>query len=346
MTAQVAHQASSFLPRYSGVRPIISPAMNTVISTWNNMQYMPQPMPPNSISPIRMFHSGIMPASGIQLSCMELTEPLSMAVQEVRPQHAVHHADPLFLAFHVRHDAPAMTGLGCVSQYQRHGEGEHIHGQHDVEQTPGVLLVADQQAEHIDLRHRHDDDRQHFQEIRQRRGVFKRMRAVDVVPAAAVGEELFDGLEAPPRGPSGIGWVSTFASTMTGTLVMIGAPLASTCGTSTITAAPLAMTGWPLASSFGHGDDQLDVGGHVVAFVIGLLHLGRVGLHQVGVLVGLEGLRHALPGQRNGPKRGKRNDEVEQAAGQVRPEIAHGLDRGALQGARPPPPAPPAPKRR
>ena len=38
---------------------------------------------------------------------------------------------------------------------------------------------------------------------------------------------------------------------MTGTLVMMGAPLASTCGVSTMTATPLAMTGLPLASSLG-----------------------------------------------------------------------------------------------
>src|SRR5580704_10485075 len=33
ITAHVATHAPSFLPRYSGVRPIISPAINTVIST-------------------------------------------------------------------------------------------------------------------------------------------------------------------------------------------------------------------------------------------------------------------------------------------------------------------------
>src|SRR5579871_844930 len=88
ITAHVATHAPSFLPRYSGVRPIISPAMNTAIKTWNNMQYTPQPIPPNMISPIRMFHIGIMPANGIQLSCIELTEPLSIAVQDT-PQRTL-----------------------------------------------------------------------------------------------------------------------------------------------------------------------------------------------------------------------------------------------------------------
>ena len=124
ITAQVAHQASSFLPRYSGVRPIISPAMNTVISTWNNMQYMPQPMPPKSISPIRMFHIGIRPASGIQLSCIELTEPLSIAVQET--PHSTLFITPM------RCSLPSMfgrmlpvTGIGPRLEIPRDGERKH-----------------------------------------------------------------------------------------------------------------------------------------------------------------------------------------------------------------------------
>ena len=172
--------------------------MNTVISTWNSMQYMPQPMPPKSISPIRMFHSGIMPASGIQLSCMELTEPLSIAVQETGPQHAVHHAECAAPCLPCWAACSPMTGLGCASQYHAIAKESTNRASITAEQAPGVLLVANQQAEHIDLRHRHDDDGQHFQEIGQRRRILKRMRAVDVVPAAAVGEELLDGLEATP----------------------------------------------------------------------------------------------------------------------------------------------------
>ena len=179
--------------------------MKTVMRTWNNMQYMPQPMPPKSISPIRMFHIGIMPASGIQLSCMELTEPLSIAVQEV-PQST------LFIT-PMRCSLPSMfasalpvTGLGCDSKYHAPANESKYSASMTLNKAPGVLLVADQQAEHIDLRHRHDDDRQHFQEVRQRRRILERMRAVHVVPAAAVGEELLDGLErTPPARPEWAG---------------------------------------------------------------------------------------------------------------------------------------------
>src|SRR5882724_5050651 len=51
--------------------------------------------------------------------------------------------------------------------------------------------------------------------------------------------------------PRGMGCVSTLASTITGTLVMMTAPFVSFCGTSTVTATPLAMTGWPFSSILG-----------------------------------------------------------------------------------------------
>src|ERR1700694_4585465 len=117
ITAQVATHASSFLPKYSGVRPIISPAIKTVINTWNNMQYTPQPMPPKKISPTRMFHIGIMPASGIQLSCIELTEPLSIAVADT--PHSTLFMTPKRCSLpSISGPIFANTGLGRVSQYQ------------------------------------------------------------------------------------------------------------------------------------------------------------------------------------------------------------------------------------
>src|SRR5581483_3068879 len=68
-------------------------------------------------------------------------------------------------------------------------------------------------------------------------------------PPPLVKSCLMDSKDA--TGPTGMLWVSTFASTMTGMLVMIGTPLASTCGTSTITATPLVISGFPSAPSFG-----------------------------------------------------------------------------------------------
>ena len=39
-------KASIFLPRYSGVRPTIRPAMNTATMANTNMPYRPEPTPP------------------------------------------------------------------------------------------------------------------------------------------------------------------------------------------------------------------------------------------------------------------------------------------------------------
>jgi len=116
IAAQVASHAPSFLPRYSGVRPIINPAMKTVMMTWNSMQYTPQPMPPNMISPIRMFHIGIRPAIGCQLSCIESTEPLSIAVQDT--PHRMLFITPMRCSLPSRFGSrPCMTGFGRHSAH-------------------------------------------------------------------------------------------------------------------------------------------------------------------------------------------------------------------------------------
>ena len=69
-----------FLPRYSGVRPTMSPAMNTVRMTKPSMPYKPQPTPPNTTSPNAINTMGTMPPIGVKLSCMALTEPFEAAV--------------------------------------------------------------------------------------------------------------------------------------------------------------------------------------------------------------------------------------------------------------------------
>src|SRR5580698_4687708 len=68
-------------------------------------------------------------------------------------------------------------------------------------------------------------------------------------PPPLVKSCLMDSSEA--TGPTGIAWAFTGAFTITGWLVMMAAPLASSCGTSTITGWPLVSTGWPFASSLG-----------------------------------------------------------------------------------------------
>ena len=50
-TAHFISNGSIFLQRYSGVRPTINPAINTVNMANANIPYKPQPTPPKITSP-------------------------------------------------------------------------------------------------------------------------------------------------------------------------------------------------------------------------------------------------------------------------------------------------------
>ena len=71
---------SIFLPRYSGVRPIIRPAMNTARMAYTSMPYRPEPTPPNTTSPSCIRNIGTKPPSAVSESCMALTAPHDAAV--------------------------------------------------------------------------------------------------------------------------------------------------------------------------------------------------------------------------------------------------------------------------
>ena len=69
-----------FLPMYSGVRPTISPATNTVTIASTRMPYMPAPTPPGAISPSAMSNSAIPPPNGVSESWKQFTEPVEVTV--------------------------------------------------------------------------------------------------------------------------------------------------------------------------------------------------------------------------------------------------------------------------
>ena len=54
-----------FLPRYSGVRPTISPAMKTARMAKISIPYSPEPTPPKTTSPSCMMNIGTAPPSGV-----------------------------------------------------------------------------------------------------------------------------------------------------------------------------------------------------------------------------------------------------------------------------------------
>ena len=49
--ANFTSRAWIFFPRYSGVRPIMRPPMNTAMTAYIKMVYMPLPVPPGVTSP-------------------------------------------------------------------------------------------------------------------------------------------------------------------------------------------------------------------------------------------------------------------------------------------------------
>src|ERR1017187_9315121 len=68
------------LPRYSGVRPTISPATNTVTIASTSRPYMPAPIPPGAISPRAMSNSAMPPPNGVNESWNEFTAPVDVKV--------------------------------------------------------------------------------------------------------------------------------------------------------------------------------------------------------------------------------------------------------------------------
>ena len=64
---------------------------------------------------------------------------------------------------------------------------------HRREHRPALAGVADHLAEGVAERRRDHEDRQHLEEVRERRRVLERVRRVDVEEAAAVRAELLDG---------------------------------------------------------------------------------------------------------------------------------------------------------
>src|SRR5215467_10418935 len=69
-----------FLPMYSGVRPTISPATNTVTMASTRMPYIPAPMPPGAISPNAMSNRAMPPPNAVSESWKQFTDPVEVTV--------------------------------------------------------------------------------------------------------------------------------------------------------------------------------------------------------------------------------------------------------------------------
>ena len=110
--------ASTFLPRYSGVRPTIRPARNTATMMYISMFSNPAPIPLKTTLSI-IIAIGTSPAIGLRLSCMLLTEPLDVAVVIAAQVADGDRPEPDLLALHVRPRGrpagPSVAALGSTS---------------------------------------------------------------------------------------------------------------------------------------------------------------------------------------------------------------------------------------
>ena len=102
-----------FLPMYSGVRPTISPATNTVTMARTRMPYMPAPIPPGAISPSAMSISAMPPPNGVSESWKQFTEPVEVTVVDAANNRQPGCAEPHLRALRraVREFAPRLPAV-------------------------------------------------------------------------------------------------------------------------------------------------------------------------------------------------------------------------------------------
>ena len=191
---------STFLPRYSGVRPTIRPAMNTArIAPITSIPYMPAPMPPGVTSPSSMLNSGTSPAIGWKLSCQALIAPVLVPVVTAAEQPAERRR---------RSGSPCPPC--CRGAWSTAGREQRVadrprtciattaptseDARHRGEDRPALALVAGVPPERVGQGEREHQDREHLEPVRERGRVLERVGGVRVEEAAAVVAQLLDPL--------------------------------------------------------------------------------------------------------------------------------------------------------
>ncbi len=121
MTASFISPAWIFLPRYSGVRPTIRPAMNTLRMARISLPYRPAPAPPGLTSPEQDVHERHRAAQGrVALVRRVVASPAEVAVMAL-PSSAelptpkrvsLPSRLPPTLAAVAAWDTPALASLG------------------------------------------------------------------------------------------------------------------------------------------------------------------------------------------------------------------------------------------
>ena len=171
----------------------------------------------------------------------------------------------------------------------RRNRHDHEHQRHRGQHRPALPHVADHAAEGQGQRGRDQEDRQHLDEVGERRRILVGMRRVGVHEAAAVGAEHLDRFLRGDRAHGqGLG---------------------------------------RLRNGFGHGIALVVLDRLASSVELGHVVLG--GLHGRHVLVGIEVLDDALADQEHGIDQRDRQQHIERDAGEIDPGVADGLGRVA-----------------
>ncbi len=138
-----------FLPMYSGVRPTISPATNTVTMARTRMPYMPAPMPPGAISPSVMSNSAMPPPNGVSESWKQFTAPVEVTVVDAanNEQAGVPNLTSVPSAAWPAGDRRGAAGGGVRLEEADPADRGHPDDHHDRQDRVALPVVLDHLAE-------------------------------------------------------------------------------------------------------------------------------------------------------------------------------------------------------
>ena len=143
-----------------------------------------------------MLISGIMPPSGIKLSCMALTAPHEAAVV-ITAKSAEGDAEAHLLALHVARrgvDAERRESrIGLRFRPVADGHADNEQDAHGGENGPALPFIADHAPEDVGQRRADDEDQQHLRQVAEGGRVLVRVCRVGVEEAAAVRPQHLDG---------------------------------------------------------------------------------------------------------------------------------------------------------
>ena len=205
-----------------------------------------------------------------------------------RKQGGVEDAEAHLLAFHVAGRLHAERLQARVARRFRRPADEHPRQKdhgHGPPHRPAVALVLDHAPEVVGQPARDQEDRQHLDEVGKRRRVLVRVRGVGVHEAAAVGAEHLD---RHLRGHRPLGDGLSLNALRLRHRVPLG-----------------------ILDGF--------------AGIVLLGHVGRVGVQDLGCLIGFEVLDHALRHQEHGIDDADGQQHVQGDAHDIGPEVADGL---------------------